>query len=147
MGRGIAAACGSFFSRVADIKHNHGENYAILDAGIHHITYFGQFMAMKHPICEIWPSRKSSEDDPVWNLCGSLCTFNDLLVKKLPVRDLKTGDVMIFKNAGAYCMTEGISLFLSRDLPAVVWMKKNGETQLLRQAEPVWGLNAGIQNY
>ena len=54
---------------------------------------------------------------------------------------------MIFKNAGAYCMTEGISLFLSRDLPAVVWMKKNGETQLLRQAEPVWGLNAGIQNY
>ena len=53
----------------------------------------------------------------------------------------------IFKNAGAYCMTEGISLFLSRDLPAVVWMKKNGETQLLRQAEPVWGLNAGIQDY
>ena len=147
MGRGIAAACGSFFSRVADIKHNHGENYAILDAGIHHITYFGQFMAMKHPICEIWPPRESTEDDPVWNLCGSLCTFNDLLVKKLPVRDLKTGDVMIFKNAGAYCMTEGISLFLSRDLPAVVWMKKNGETQLLRQAEPVWGLNAGIQDY
>ena len=41
-------------------------------------------------------------------------------------------------------MTEGISLFLSRDLPAVVWMKENGEMQLLRQAQPVWELNSGI---
>ena len=146
LGRGIAASCGSFFSRVADVKQNHGENYAILDGGIHHITYFGQFMAMKHPFCEVWPPRESTEKDTVWNLCGSLCTFNDLLVKKLPVCDLKVGDVVIFKNTGAYCMTEGISLFLSRDLPSVVWVKKNGETQLLREEEPVWELNAGIRN-
>ena len=144
LGRGIAASCGSFLSRVADVKCNHKEHYAILDSGIHHLTYYGQFMAMKHPVCEVWPPRQQEEGDTVWNLCGSLCTTNDLLVKKLPVHDLKIGDVLVFHNTGAYSMTEGISLFLSRDLPAVVWMKENGEMQLLRQAQPVWELNSGI---
>ena len=59
--------------------------------------------------------------------------------------DLKTGDVVILHNTGAYCMTEGISLFLSRDLPAVVWLKENGEAQLLRDAQSVWGLNGGVR--
>ena len=144
LGRGIAASCGSLITRVADVKCNHGENYAILDSGIHHLTYFGQFMAMKHPLFDLWPAREASQDDPVWNLCGSLCTTNDLLVKKLPVHDLKIGDVLTFRNAGAYCMTEGISLFLSRDLPAVVWRKENGESMLLRDAHPVWPLNGGM---
>ena len=144
LGRGIAASCGSLLSRVADVKCNHEEHYAILDSGIHHLTYYGQFMAMKHPICEVWPPREQREDDTVWNLCGSLCSVNDLLVKKIQVHDLKIGDVFIFHNTGAYSMTEGISLFLSRDLPAVIWLKGNGETQILRSAEPVWGLNAGV---
>ena len=144
LGRGIAASCGTLLSRVADVKCNHGEYYAILDSGIHHLTYFGQFMAMKHPICEVWPPRVETEEDTVWNLCGSLCSVNDLLVKKLPVHDLKVGDVLVFHNTGAYSMTEGISLFLSRDLPAVVMLRENGETRILREAEPVWGLNAGV---
>ena len=145
LGRGIAAPCGSFLTRVVDLKRNNGEGYAIVDGGIHHLTYYGQFMAMKHPVCEIWPPREQGEDDPEWTLCGALCTTNDLLVKKLPVHDLKTGDVVIFHNTGAYCMTEGISLFLSRDLPAVVWLKESGEAQLLRDVQSVWGLNGGVR--
>ena len=144
LGRGIAASCGSLFSRVVDVKCNHQERYAILDSGIHHLTYFGQFMAMKHPVCGIWPPREPAPDDPEWNLCGSLCTTNDLLVKKMPFHDLKCGDTLIFRNTGAYSMTEGISLFLSRDLPGVVWLKEDGETQLLRSAEPTWKLNGGM---
>ena len=66
LGRGIAASCGSFLSRVADVKCNHKEHYAILDSGIHHLTYYGQFMAMKHPVCEVWPPRQQEEGDTVW---------------------------------------------------------------------------------
>lgn len=145
LGRSIAASCGSFLTRVADAKINHSERYAILDAGIHHLTYFGQFMAMKHPVFEVWPPRNPEPEDPEWNLCGSLCTTNDLLVKKLPLHDLKVGDVLVFCNTGAYSMTEGISLFLSRDLPAVVWRKENGDTELLRGTAPTWPLNGGLQ--
>ena len=143
LGRSIAASCGSLLSRVADVKCNHGENYAILDSGIHHLAYYGQFMAMKHPVCDIWPPRPQDTDAPVWNLCGALCTTNDLLVKKLPIRDLCVGDVLVFYNTGAYSMTEGISLFLSRDLPAVVLVREDGRTQLLRGIEPTWKLNGG----
>ena len=46
-----------------------------------------------------------------------LCTINDILVKRLPLGGLEIGDVLVFEQAGAYCMTEGIALFLSRDLP------------------------------
>ena len=40
-------------------------------------------------------------------------------------------------------MTEGISLFLSRDLPSVVWVKESGETKLLRDSLPTWKMNYG----
>ena len=46
LGRSIAASCGSYFTKAVDIKTNHAQNYAIMDGGIHHLTYFGQFMAV-----------------------------------------------------------------------------------------------------
>jgi diaminopimelate decarboxylase len=38
-------------------------------------------------------------------------------------------------------MTEGISLFLSRDLPSVVLVKADGTAQLVRQQVPTYPLN------
>ena len=40
-------------------------------------------------------------------------------------------------------MTEGISLFLSRDLPRVICLRENGDVELLRGAVPTWKLNGG----
>ena len=145
LGRSIAASCGTLLTKVVDVKCNHSEPYAILDSGIHHLAYYGQFMAMKHPYCEVWPERKNSAEDPEWNLCGSLCTINDLVVKKLPVHDLKIGDVFLFHNTGAYSMTEGISLFLSRDLPAVICLSEDESEEHLRGAVPTWTLNGGCE--
>lgn len=131
LGRSIAASCGTYLTRVVDVKRNKRENYAILDGGIHHLVYYGQTMAMKIPHFKLLPEREHEELQN-WNLCGSLCTINDILVKQLPVRSLQPGDVFAFENTGAYCMTEGISLFLSRALPAVVLLK-DGEPQLVRK--------------
>ena len=37
------------------------------------------------------------------------------------------GDLLVFERAGAYSMTEGMSVFLSRELPAVaVWGTERG---------------------
>lgn len=130
MGRSIAAQCGAYFSKVVDLKLNKAGNFAIIDGGMNHLVYYGQSMAMKHPQFEIYPKR-GSESGVLWNICGSLCTINDIVVKALPVSQLKAGDVLIFKNTGAYCMSEGISLFLSRELPAVV-MIVNGKAQTVR---------------
>lgn len=139
LGRSIAAGCGQYMTSVVDMKTNQNGHYAILDGGMHHMAYYGQMMAMKHPYHDVYPKREE-KDSQIWNLCGSLCTVNDLIVKQLPVTDLKIGDVFIFKNTGAYSMTEGISLFLSRDLPSVLFYK-NGTYEQAREPIPTFPLN------
>ena len=96
-------------------------------------------MAMKHPICDTYPKKNNKEEK--WNLCGSLCTTNDILVKQYPIGDIQIGDILIFKNTGAYCMTEGISLFLSRDLPYVFKIKENNIIEVVRKNIPTYKLN------
>ncbi len=140
LGRSIAACCGKYMTSVVDMKENQNGHYAIVDGGMHHLAYYGQMMAMKHPYHEIYPSRLN-EAPIMWNICGSLCTVNDLIVKQLPITDLKMGDVIIFKNTGAYSMCEGISLFLSRDLPKVLFYK-NGAYELVREDIPTYTLNS-----
>ena len=140
LGRSIAASCGNYITTVVDRKINKGQNYAILDGGIHHLTYYGQSMAMKLPKCEIYPERTNKENEK-WNLCGSLCTINDILVKQFPVGNIQIGDVFIFENTGAYCMTEGISLFLSRELPAVIKIDENKNIKLIRENISTYLLN------
>ncbi len=160
LGRSIAASCGYYLTKVVDKKTNKGQNYAILDGGIHHLVYYGQTMAMKFPYLEIYQLRgnNNTEQDnnntnqnndntevvnkekQDWNLMGSLCTVNDIIIKQYPVSNLQIGDVFIFKNTGAYCMTEGISLFLSRELPEVVLLK-GGEIKLVREAFKTYNLN------
>lgn len=144
LGRSIAASCGYYLTKVVDKKTNKGQNYAILDGGIHHLVYYGQTMAMKIPYYDIYPLREKNNVEN-WNLMGSLCTINDIIVKQLPVSNLQLGDVFVFKNTGAYCMTEGISLFLSRELPQV-GLLKNGELSIVRKHFETYNLNMS-QNY
>lgn len=154
IGRGLVACCGTYLTTVVDAKTNQKVSYAIVDGGIHHITYYGGAMAMKQPpvrlleaadeavagdgeVATAAPAAASAEDlvaeepEP-WTICGSLCTTNDILVKSLPVRDMRPGRVLAFERAGAYCMTEGVSLLLSRELPAVILADDAGATYLAR---------------
>ena len=131
LGRSIVASCGSYYTKVVDKKTNKEGNFAVLDGGMNHLVYYGQMMAMKKPMLDILPKREDKILEN-WNLVGSLCTINDLIVKQLPVSNLKIGDIFVFKNTGAYSMTEGISLFLSRDLPKVVFVQ-GGEMKIVRE--------------
>lgn len=140
LGRAIAASCGTYYTRVVDAKINENQRYAITDGGMNHLVYYSQTMAMKVPIHDVFPRRESGQAQ-VWTICGSLCTINDLFVKQLPVKDLKIGDVIAFYNTGAYCMTEGIALFLSHRLPRVVLRDRKGVYHLLREATDTSRLN------
>lgn len=157
LGRSIAASCGKYFTQVVDLKCNNSENFAIVDGGMHQITYYGQSMAMKHPYIRVLRQQEEppaglqdvpcdslvSEDEGVgaWNICGALCTINDILVKKLPLKELNIGDVLVFENTGAYCMTEGISLFLSRDLPEIVLLDRSAVPITVREHMETYALN------
>lgn len=140
LGRSIAASCGQYVTRVVDQKTNQGQNYAIVDGGIHQLVYYGQSMAMRRPQISLFPPRPQQEPQN-WNICGSLCTVNDILVKQLPLSKLEIGDVLVFGNTGAYCMTEGIGLFLSRELPGVLLRRRDGQVLSLREPTPAAPFN------
>lgn len=139
LGRSIAASCGKYYTQVVDMKTNKEGNFAIVDGGMNHLVYYGQMMAMKKPMMDILPKRGKTTEES-WNIVGSLCTINDLIVKQLSVSNLKLGDILVFKNTGAYSMTEGISLFLSRDLPKVLFYE-DGKYEVVRENIPTYKLN------
>lgn len=131
LGRSIAASCGTYVTRVVDVKNNKGQKYAIVDGGIHQLVYYGQMMAMKKPFLQKWQEDPTQQKDG-WTVCGSLCTVNDILVKQYPLSDVKIGDVLLFEKTGAYSMSEGMALFLSREIPAVFALDAGKHLKRLR---------------
>lgn len=139
MGRYLTADCGYYLTSIVDWKRNQGQKYCIVDGGIHHLTYYGQAMAMKLPHYQhIWMNEKERMDEEsaeLWNVCGSLCTVNDVIVKQLPLTGAAVGDVLVFEKTGAYSVTEGMYLFLSRDLPLVLLYSEETEVKGQRMEE------------
>lgn len=156
MGRYIAATCGILISRIADMKMNDTTRYAIIDSGINHINYYGQAMAMKKPRCEFIPMEYTewfadgadhevevySQGVQPYNICGSLCTVGDVIVKNLELKDAKIGDMIAFYNIGAYSVTEGIYLFLSRRMPAIVMYSKKTGYRIVRNPVDTFLINS-----
>lgn len=167
LGRSLVASCGTYLTRVVDTKRVSGQNYAIVDGGINQLVYFGQSMAMRQPpvhllddhcVAEVDADANPGAEAPLhceggeaeaWTVCGALCTTNDLLAKQLPLPGLALGSVLAFEKTGAYSMTEGISLFLSRDLPRVAIVDASGRSHLVREGlrtdpfnTPRWALCA-----
>ncbi|MGN1371484.1 MAG: diaminopimelate decarboxylase family protein [Candidatus Coprovivens sp.] len=130
LGRSIAASCGYYLTKVVDMKTNKNGNHIILDGGINHLVYYGQTMAMRIPKYKLLPEKEDTEE--TYNLYGSLCTINDIIIKSLKTRKLQTGDLFVFENVGAYSITEGIALFLSRDMPKVILYDETNESKLIR---------------
>lgn len=140
MGRALAADCGYYLTGVKDIKQSNGRRYCIVDGGIHHLNYDGQIRGMYEPVFQVWPEKRTGAECQ-WTVCGSLCTVNDVLMQKAPIRNLKTGDVLIFERAGAYAMTEGMALFLSHELPKVLLYSKEMGWKTVRGRIPTFEWN------
>lgn len=97
---------------------------------MHQISYYGHSMAMKSPVFRKVGATAGAAQP--WNICGALCTVNDIMAKQAPIVNLSVGDVLAFSRAGAYCATEGRALFLSRDLPSVVVRDVSGNMRIAR---------------
>jgi diaminopimelate decarboxylase len=138
LGRYLAAACGVYATRVIDLKENNGIKYAICDGGTHHLKYYGQNLAMQVPKMEVVKSFRGAD---VYCICGSLCTTADVLVRKVELPELELDDVILFYQCGAYSVTEGMSLFLSRDLPEVNLFMPDHKLIRIRDSMATYKLN------
>ena len=154
MGRFFVASCGEYVTAVADVKGTAEAPILILDGGRNHISYYGQNMVMKTPV--IVPEKEGNgaaeagqlsadsgaeENKVPCDLYGSLCSFNDMIAREVQLPSPKIGDRLVFKNIGAYSITEGIYLFLSRDLPAVYAKELDRSIKMLRSNDPTYKTN------
>lgn len=132
LGRYLTADCGYYFTKVEDVKCTEDTGYVIVDGGIHQINYFGQVMGMKQPYMTFVYQNRTEEEVSL-QICGSLCTANDIIVRGVMLPSPKRGDVLIFKKAGAYSVTEGMSMFLSRELPNIYLRTEAGKITCIRK--------------
>lgn len=145
MGRFYVSECGYYLTKVMDQKSNKGTNYAIVDGGMNHLTYLGQMMGMKVPVIKHFAMGMESgyelgavkdemavAEEMNWSLCGSLCTTADVIVRQAAFKNLQRGDALVFANIGAYSVTEGIHLFLSRTMPRILLYHGEGNVQVAR---------------
>lgn len=141
MGRFFVSECGTYLTQVVDTKVNCGTAYAIVDGGIHHVNYIGGTMGMRVPrITHLAGPAHVRDDAQDWTLCGSLCTTADVLVRRVSLHGLVPGDILAFRNIGAYAVTESPALFLSRDMPRIL-LSGAGGVRLCRDALPTSILN------
>lgn len=141
MGRFLAAGCGTYHTRIVDVKQTDGTVYCITDGGIHHLNYYGQTMAMKVPVMlQLRNGREPAGEKTPHTVCGALCTAADVLVRACPLVQARIGDELVFCNTGAYSVTEGIYLFLSRDMPRI-YRCAHGALSLMRDKIATHTLN------
>jgi len=133
MGRFFAADCGYYLTKVVDAKTNMDINYAVIDGGLHQVKYYGQFQGMQKPVIIHLGAGESNAEPQPWKICGSLCTTADVLVSSYDFSDLKIGDTLAFCRTGAYSCMEGMSIFLSRDLPSVALYSEARGLELVRK--------------
>lgn len=136
-GRLLAADAGVYITRIIDIKKNGGRSFWITDGGIHQLSYHGQIGGK--PLPRIWRPYAHGHAEPV-TICGSLCTVGDILAKDIPLPPATIGEPLVFMNVGAYSVTEARSLFLSRELPVILY-QEHGRTRPLRPHLSTFPLN------
>lgn len=149
LGRFLTADCGYYMTQIMDIKHTGKTGFVIVDGGIHQINYFGQMMGMKKPYIQLIKMTEHQNESPdtagQWTICGSLCTVNDVLVRQTELGTFDIGDILVFERCGAYAVTEGMALFLSRELPQVLLIDLDGNIRILRKKTEINILNSKME--
>jgi diaminopimelate decarboxylase len=121
-GRAITAYCGWYITRVLDVKRSHGQAFAVVAGGTHHLRtpaakgHDQPFVVL--PVAD-WPHdwpRPAATAEPV-TMVGQLCTPKDVLARAVPVTRLRPADLVAFGMAGAYAWNISHQDFLMHPRP------------------------------
>jgi diaminopimelate decarboxylase len=122
-GRAVTAYCGWYLTRVLDVKHSHGEAFAVVAGGTHHLRtpaakgHDQPFAVIFTPDWHSPWARPGVSGQPV-TIAGQLCTPKDVLARRVAVERLRAGDVVAFGLAGAYAWNISHHSFLMHPPPA-----------------------------
>ncbi|MFE5915161.1 type III PLP-dependent enzyme [Streptomyces wedmorensis] len=121
-GRSLTAYCGWYATEVLDVKHSHGEEFAVVRGGTHHMRTPAT-KGHDQPCCVVpvseWPHpwpRPAAGTERV-TVTGQLCTPKDLLSRNVAAPGLRAGDRVAFGLAGAYAWNISHHDFLMHPRP------------------------------
>lgn len=135
LGRFLTSMCGYYVTKIMDVKKNNDASFVIADGGIHQLGYYGQMMGMKKPYITQLKKNTISGEATKYTICGSLCTVNDVITRDVDLTNPEIGDILLFERCGGYSVTEGMSMFLSRELPYVYLVSDNEVKELRTKIE------------
>ena len=127
-GKFLVSEAGYFLAKVNVVKQTTSTVFAGIDSGFNHLIR-PMFYGSQHHIENIsHPKGK----ERFYSVVGYICE-TDTFANNRKIAEIKEGDILSFRNAGAYCFSMA-SNYNSRYKPAeVLWM--NGEGHLIRAHE------------
>ena len=127
-GKFLVSEAGSFLAKVNVVKQTTSTVFASVDSGFNHLIR-PMLYGASHQIINI-SNPKGRER--YYSVVGYICE-TDTFGNNRRINEIREGDILCFKNAGAYCFTMS-SNYNSRYRPAeVLW--HNGEAILIRKRE------------
>jgi diaminopimelate decarboxylase len=127
-GKFLVSEAGVFLAKVNVVKQTTSTVFAQIDSGFNHLIR-PMLYGSQHEIVNI-SNPKGRER--FYSVVGYICE-TDTFANNRRISEINEGDILCFKNAGAYCFTMS-SNYNSRYRPAEVLIYK-GKPQLIRQRE------------
>jgi diaminopimelate decarboxylase len=127
-GKFLVSEAGYFLARVNVVKQTTSTVFAGIDTGFNHLIR-PMLYGARHEIQNI---SNLSGRERYYSIVGYICE-TDTFGNNRRINEIKEGDILCFKNAGAYCSTMA-SNYNSRYRPAeVLWHK--GKAHLIKERE------------
>lgn len=98
-GRYIVGESGYFVTKVLYEKHNEKKHFIIVDGAMNDLMRPSLYEATHE--FEIYPT-KNMPKEHLSDIVGPICESGDYLAKNVLLPPLESGDLIVFKNAGAY---------------------------------------------
>ncbi|MGW6915260.1 type III PLP-dependent enzyme [Kitasatospora sp. NPDC054939] len=128
-GRALTSYCGWYATEVLDVKHSHGEDFAVVRGGTHHLrtpATRGHSQPFAVLPVDAWPHPwdRPAVTTGRATLAGQLCTPKDGLAHHDPAAaGLRTGDRVLFAMAGAYAWNISHHEFLMHPRPGFHYLE------------------------
>jgi diaminopimelate decarboxylase len=127
-GKFLVSEAGYFLTKVNVVKQTTSTVFAQVDSGFNHLIR-PMLYGSQH---EIYNISNPTGKERFYTVVGYICE-TDTFANNRRINEITEGDILAFKNAGAYCFTMA-SNYNSRYRPAeVLWYK--GQAHLIRKRE------------
>ena len=127
-GKFLVSECGYFLTKVNYVNNRTNKNFIHVNSGLNHFVR-PMFYGSKHAIENISSNSKEIKN---YSVVGYICE-TDTFSENVKLKKTQEGDILCFKNAGAYCFSMS-SNYNSRFKPPEV-LVSNNEIKLIRKRE------------